>query len=173
MDDNTHLAPGAYQAFHQKKYSYAIELFEQRIEEFTHVPNKGGDSFLLKNDLAVCLILNGEPDKAIDILQTCYEFFKKESNETKVAMTLANTATAYEKKRKTKEAIGFYLQSLANFPSFEDNDVKYFIHHNLSLLYMRQLKFNKAVIQRFKALDYKQYLTLSDKLIQTVLRVIR
>ncbi len=173
MEDNTHLAPAAYKAFHQRNYQHAIDLFEQRIEEFTHVPDRIPDSFLLKNDLAVCLILTGNADKALSYLEDCYAFFKKESNDTKAAMTLANIATAHEKKKNIKEAVAYYLQALANFPSFDDNDVKYFIHHNLSLLYMRQLKINKAIIQRFKALDYKQYLTLSDKLIQFVLRVIR
>lgn len=172
MDDNTHLAPAAYQAFHLRNYQHAIELFERRIEELTHVPDKTGDSFLLENDLAVCYILAGESDKALSLLQNCYDFFKKESNDTKVAMTLANIATAHEKKKEVKEAISYYLQALANFPSFDDNDVKYFIHHNLSLLYMRRLKINKAIIQRFNALEYKQYLTLSDKLIQFVLRVV-
>ena len=173
MEDNSHLAPAAYQAFRQRDYPHAIELFEQRIEEFSRIPGKEAEAHLLNNDVAVCYILAGDPDKAITLLDKCYIFFKSANNETKTAMTLANTATAYEKKKNAKEAITYYNQALANFPTFEDDDAKYFIHHNLSLLYMRRFQINKAIMQRFHALDYKQHLTFVDKLIQFVLRVAR
>jgi tetratricopeptide (TPR) repeat protein len=173
MEDNTYLAPAAYKVFRQRNYPHAIELFLKRIDELSHVENKEKEIFLLKNDAAVCLILNSEPDAALDILQECYNHFKDQAMDSKVAMSLANIATAYESKKDFKTAISYYTQALANFPSFDDNDVKYFIHHNLSLLYMRRFQLNKAILERFHALDYKQHLSLADKLIQFVLRVLR
>lgn len=173
MDNNTDLAPAAYQAFHQRQYSKAIELFQQRINELQHVEGKETEIFLLKNDMSVGMILAGETQLALPLLEESLTYFRSTENPSKVAMTLANIATAYEKEGNIKEAIGFYNQALANFPVFDDNDVKYFIHHNLSLLYLRRLKLNNAVLERFKALDYKQHLTLVDKIIQFVIRVVR
>lgn len=171
MDDNTHLAPEAYQAFRQGHYSRAIELFEQRIEEFSNTAEKGTESHLLKNDVAVCNILYGNPDKALSLLQECKAFFESADMPSKVAMTIANMATAYEKLNNVKEAIFHYTQALSNFPEFDDDDVKYFIHHNLSLLYIRRFKLNQAILHRLKALEYKEYLTIFDKIIRFFLRV--
>jgi tetratricopeptide (TPR) repeat protein len=173
MEDNTYLAPAAYDAFRERRYDQAIELFQQRIEELNHIENKENEVFLLKNDIAVCYTLINQTEIALKHLKECLQYFKQERKEIKIAMTLANIATAYEKKGDFSEAISFYNQALANFPKFEDNDVKYFIHHNLSLLYMRRFQLNKAVIERFNALEYKQHLTVADKLIQFVLRVLR
>lgn len=173
MDDNTHLAPAAYQAFRQGNFSRSIELFEQRIEEFSHVNGKDLEIHLLMNDVAVCHILYGNPEKAMGILQECKAFFESAGMPSKVAMTIANMATAYEKLKNVKEATLHYTQALANFPEFDDNDVKYFIHHNLSLLYLRRFNLNKAVLHRLNALEFKEYLTIFDKIIQLFLRVVR
>ena len=172
MDDNTHLAPPAYQAFRQNNYAQAIELFQQQIDKLSQLEDSNQtDIYLLKNDLAVSLIVSEKSEEAIGLLEECLAYFRGSNNEVKTAMTLANLATAYEKQKNIPEAIAYYNQALANFPAFDDNDVKYFIHHNLSLLHLRKFQLNKAVLHRFQALEYKQYLTLADKLIRLILRI--
>ena len=164
MIDTTNLAPQAHAYFHQQDDQKATDEFSSVIAQQETVTGNGENVFALKNDLAVAHLFAGNFDNAISLLKECEAFYIGKNDRGQLATVYANLASVYEKKKQVSQAISHYLRSLDNITDTnESQQQKYFIHYELSKLYLRKLNFVKVYAHYAGALSYKTKQTFLDK----------
>ena len=165
MIDTSNLAPQAHAFFHQQHYQKAIDEFFSAIAQQEAIPGNEENVVALKNDLAVAHLFTGNFDNAISLLKECETFYKAKKDSGQLATVSANLASVYEKQKKISLAISHYLRSLDFITdTTESQQQKYFIHYELSKLYIRKLNFVKVYAHYSGAISYKQKPTLIDKI---------
>jgi tetratricopeptide (TPR) repeat protein len=164
MIDTSAIAPQAHAYFHQQNYQKAIGEFLQAISQQEEIDQSDDVVYALKNDLAVAYVFAGNFEKAIFLLEECESYYLETQNHEQLATVYANLASAFEKHKKTSQAISNYLRALDHITDEDESQQqKYFIHYELSKLYIKEFHFVKVYAHYVGAISYKTRKTLLDK----------
>lgn len=106
---NTHSIAG--KNFHsQKKYSQAIDEFRIALEEFVSL-NDSVSVAEMKNNIGVCLQMQGKAEEAIKEIEGTAKVFAEQGKLEYEAMALGNEASALEDLKRFDEALSLYEQA--------------------------------------------------------------
>ena len=157
----------AYQA---GDYSTAITLFANAQSTYT----ENRDHLLageVANDLSVCYLKSGEPQKAFDVIMVTADFFGKSGDIRRQAITLGNQAAALEKLGKMNQAVEKYEECSRLFKQIGDNEDRVVVLQSLSELQMKMGQPLDAMSTTQIALMNKKKPSLVDRLLKKLLQI--
>lgn len=171
MDGNLlALKAQAYQAFSEKNFENAVSLFKLLIDECA--TSVTGDTLnQLKNDLAVALILNGQPKDSLPILLETQYFFSESNNPHQLGLVYGNMATAYEALNNNNAAIDSYKKAVDCFEQSQSKQEKYISLRAIAVLLMKQGKIKESVWTYIQATNTNPKKTLLGMFVQFALKI--
>ena len=166
MDDNLKaVKEQAYQAFSNKDYEKAVSLFKLLVDECKNT-DPGETLNQLKNDLAVALMMNGQPQDSLPILMEIQYFYTEANNMHQLGLVYGNLATAYELLNSNSAAIDSYKKSVDCFEQSNSKSEKYIALKAIAVLYMKQRKIKDAVWTYIQATNANPKKTLRSLLVK-------
>ena len=158
-------------AYQSQDYPGAIQAFTAAIRGYT----EAGDlvsAAEMANNLSVVLLKTGRPGDAWEAIKDTDQVFINAGDKKRQAMALGNQAAALEGLRKVKPAIEKYEQCAALLKEVGDLDNRATVLQTLSKLQLQKRQPLDSLFTMQAALQNKQHLTLLDRLLQGLLKIV-
>jgi tetratricopeptide (TPR) repeat protein len=158
-------------AYQSQDYQGAIQAFTAAIQGYT-----GAGDMLnaaeMANNLSVVFLRTGKARDAWEAVKETDLVFEKAGDKKRLAMALGNQAAALEGLHKIKPAIEKYEQCAALLKEVADLDNRATVLQTLSKLQMQKRQPLDSLFTMQAALQNKQHLTLVDRLLQSLLKIV-
>jgi len=162
------LAVQAHQAYTEKRYKEASDLFQTLVKEY----QTKGDllaSAEMANNLSVTLLMLGRARQAFEAAFHTEKIFKENNDPSRAAMALGNQAAALEEMKKYKEALGLYQESADLLRNTNEKEMRSLILKRISVLQIRTGKKLDATTSMYAALRDQEKLTGKEKTLKGLL----
>ncbi len=136
----------------QAKLKYQSGDYMQAAQTFAEAASayaNSGDALAsaeMKNNQSVALLLAGEAQAALDVVEGTEKIFAASEDFRRQGMALANRASALQALKRVQDAIENYKQAGIALEKANEGDLRVNVMQDLSILYLRHFKFYDAVI---------------------------
>jgi len=175
MNDNNGSIPAdlekeAKNLYQAGKYQQAAKLFSEAAAFY----EAGGRSSLaaeMKNNQSVSLLKCGQPELALEVVQGTSEVFRHADDPRKMAMALANEATAHKELGSTDLAIERFSQAAEIFQELGEDILLLQTSQSLSSLKLKSQDIPGALFSMQKGLEGIKKPNLRQRLLLNLLKI--
>jgi tetratricopeptide (TPR) repeat protein len=168
----TELAENGKQAFKNKKFNEAAELFSQAAEGYT----RGRAGLLvaeMNNNMSVALLQAGKPKEALDAALGTDIIFGEAKDFKRQGMAFGNQAAALEALSRYDEAITAYERSAELFSQAGDGDLRAMVMKSAAGIKLKKGNITESAIKMIGSLDVKENPSFFERLLRFFLRFIK
>lgn len=162
----------AWEAYQAEDYQTAAQLFSQASDNRALDGDALGTAEL-RNNLSVALLKAGNAKAALDAALGSDAVFAEAGDTKRQAMALANIATALEELNRLGEALEHFKQSSALFQQVGEDDMRSYVLKRISTIQMRMGNQIEALASMDASIESKARLTLVDRILRSLMKVIR
>jgi tetratricopeptide (TPR) repeat protein len=170
--DPTQLAEQGKQAFRNKKFDEAVDLFRQATEGFT-LSNAGTQVAEMKNNMSVALLQAGKPQESLDAVLGTDKFYEDLQDVKSQAMALGNQAAALEGLHRYDEAIADYGRSAELFFQIGEGDLRAMVMKSAAAIKLKTGKVTDSAFKMMGSLDAKDTPSFFERILKFFLRLIK
>jgi tetratricopeptide (TPR) repeat protein len=166
------LAEQGKQAFNNKRFDEAAELFRQAAEGFT-LGRAGLLAAEMKNNMSVALLQAGKPQEALDAALGMDIFFEGAKDIKSQGMALGNQAAALEALNRYDEAINAYERSAGLFAQAGEGDLRAMVMKSAAGIKLKTGKIAESAFKMMGSLDVKDNPGFFERILKFFLRFIK
>jgi tetratricopeptide (TPR) repeat protein len=159
------------------KQKYQAGDYLQAAQEFAEAASvyaSTGDALMsaeMKNNKSVALLLVREAQAALEAIEGTEKIFADSEDFRRQGMALANQATALQTLKRLKDSMEYYQRAGVALEKAGEGDLRADVMQQLSMLYLRRLKFYDAVITLQSGLAGVKNPNLKQRLMKKILFV--
>ncbi len=166
------LAEQGKQAFKNKKFEEAAELFNRAAEGFTLV-HAGLLAAEMKNNMSVALLQAGKPQEALDAALGTDTFFEGVKDIKRQGMAFGNQAAALEALNRYDEAIIAYERSAELFAQAGEGDLRAMVMKSAAGIKLKTGRITESAFKMMGSLDVKENPSIFERILKFFLRFIK
>lgn len=166
------LAEQGKQAFMNKNFDEAAELFRQAAEGFT-LGRNGLLAAEMKNNLSVALLQAGKPQESLDAVLGTEKLYESVKDVKSQAMALGNTAAALEGLKRYDEAFTAYERSAELFAQVGEGDLRAMVMKSAAAIKLKSGKVTDSAFKMMGSLDAKDNPGFFERILKFFLRFIK
>ena len=139
------IADSAKLTYRTGDYSQAARQFAEAASAYAG----SGDALMsaeMKNNQSVALLLAGEAQPALEVIEGTDKVFGDAQDFRRQGMALANRASALQALKRTNEAITCYQEAGLSLEKAGEGDLRADVMQQLAMLQLRRFKFYDAII---------------------------
>lgn len=176
MDTVTSLTPQdlttqAQTAYEAEEFQQAARLFGNAAELYKAANDEVAAAEALNNQ-SVALLKAGDAAGALAAAEGTDQAFALIGDERRQGMALGNMAAALEDLKERDRALDLYGQSARLFEKINEPDLRAIVLQRISAIQMQQGKRVEAMASMQDGLAQKKSLTLTDRILKGLLRLI-
>ena len=168
----TKLAEQGKQAFQEKKFEEAAELFQGASEKFSLAQDRLMAAEM-KNNRSVALLQAGRAQEALDAVGNTNQLFAEAGEIRRAAMALGNEAAALDALHRYDEAIKKYERSADLFADAKDGDMRAMVLKSAAAIKLKTGKITDSAFKMMGSLDAKEKPSIFERIMRFILRFIR
>jgi tetratricopeptide (TPR) repeat protein len=152
------------------RYSQAAELFSQAALLYQQ---QAADLLAaeMRNNQCVSLLKANHPQQAREVVQGTSDIFRAAGAKEKLAMSLANEASACSDLGRKEEALDLFSQAAELFQEIGQPDLYLETQKSISALKLRAGDIPGALFSMDKGLQHQKKLNLAQKVLQNLLKI--
>lgn len=166
------LAEQGKQAFKNKKFDEAAELFRQAAEGFT-LGRAGSLAAEMKNNMSVALLQAGKPQESLNAVLGTEKIYEDMKDMKSQAMALGNQAAALESLHRYDEAIAAYERSAELFAEVGEGDLRAMVMKSAAAIKLKTGKITDSAFKMMGSLDAKDNPGFFERILKFFLRFIK
>lgn len=166
------LAEQGKQAFMNRNFDEAAELFRQAAEGFT-LGRSGLLAAEMKNNLSVALLQAGKPQESLDAVLGTDKFYESVKDVKSQAMALGNIAAALEGLNRYDEALTAYEKSAELFAQVGEGDLRSMVIKSAAAIKLKTGKVTDSAFKMMGSLEAKDNPGLFERILKFFLRFIK
>lgn len=166
------LAEQGKQAFKNKQFDDAAELFRQAAEGFS-LGRAGLLAAEMKNNLSVALLQAGKAQESLDAAMGTDSIFAEAKDITSQGMALGNQAAALEALNRFDEAIAAYERSAELFAEAGEGDLRSMVMKSAAAIKLKTGKVTESAFKMMGSLDAKENPGFFERILKFFLRFIK
>jgi tetratricopeptide (TPR) repeat protein len=170
--DPAQLAEQGKQAFMNKNFNEAADLFRQAAEGFT-LGRNGSLAAEMKNNLSVALLQAGKPQESLDAVLGTEKFYEDMKDVKSQAMALGNQAAALESLRRYDEALAAYERSAELFAQVGEGDMRAMVMKSAAAIKLKSGKVTDSAFKMMGSLEAKDNPGFFERILKFFLRFIK
>lgn len=166
------LAAQGNQAFKNKKFLEAAELFSQAAQGF----NQNHAELLaaeMKNNMSVALLQAGKPQESLEAVLGTDIIFEGLKDIKRQGLAFGNQGAALEALKRYDEAIFVYERSAELFAQAGEGDLAAMVIKSSAGIKLKTGKITDSAIKMIGALDVKENPSFFERILRTLLRFIK
>ncbi|MBE0682833.1 MAG: hypothetical protein IH589_13060 [Anaerolineales bacterium] len=160
------------QAFVNKKFGEAAELFRQAAEGYT-LGRAGLMAAEMKNNMSVALLQAGRPQESLDAALGTDKIFEESGDIKRQAMALGNIAAALEGLNRTDDAIENYERSAELFRQADEGDLRAMVMKSAAALKLKSGRITESAFKMMGSLEAKKTPGFFERILRFFLRFIK
>ena len=168
----TQLAEQGKQAFKNKKFNEAAELFLQAAEGFS-LRQADALAAEMKNNVSVALLQAGKPQESLEAVLGTDNFFEGAKDIKNQAMALGNQAAALEGLNRYDEAIAAYERSAELFAQVGEGDLRAMVMKSVAAIKLKTGRVTDSAFKMMGSLDAKDNPGFFERILKFFLRFIK
>lgn len=166
------LAEQGKQAFRNKQFDEAAELFRQAAEGFS-LGRAGLLAAEMKNNLSVALLQAGKAQESLDAAMGTDSIFAEAKDVKSQGMALGNQAAALEALNRFDEAIAAYERSAELFAEAGEGDLRSMVMKSAAAIKLKTGKVTESAFKMMGSLDAKENPGFFERILKFFLRFIK
>ena len=166
------LAEQGKQAFKNKKFDEAAELFSQAAEGYT-LSSAGLMSAEMQNNMSVALLQAGKPQESLDCRTGYRQVFAEAKDIKRQGMALGNQAAALEALNRYDEAIEKYDLAAQLFDQAGEGDLRAMVMKSSAAIKLKTGKVTDSAFKMMGSLDAKDNPSFFERILKFFLRFIK
>ena len=166
------LAEQGKQAFRNKQFDEAAELFRQAAEGFS-LGRAGLLAAEMKNNLSVALLQAGKAQESLDAAMGTDSIFAEAKDIKGQGMALGNQAAALEALNRFDEAIAAYERSAELFAEAGEGDLRSMVMKSAAAIKLKTGKVTESAFKMMGSLDAKENPGFFERILKFFLRFIK
>ena len=166
------LAEQGKQAFRNKQFDEAAELFRQAAEGFS-LGRAGLLAAEMKNNLSVALLQAGKAQESLDAAMGTDNIFAEAKDIKSQGMALGNQAAAFEALNRFDEAIAAYERSAELFAEAGEGDLRSMVMKSAAAIKLKTGKVTESAFKMMGSLDAKENPGFFERILKFFLRFIK
>ena len=166
------LAEQGKQAFKNKKFDEAAELFHQAAEEYT-AGNAGLMSAEMLNNVSVALLQAGKPQESLAAALDTDQIFADANDIKRQGMALGNQAAALEALNRYDEAVQKYDLAAQLFGQANEGDLRALVMQSSAGIKLKTGRVTDSAFKMMGSLDAKDNPSFFERILKFLLRFIR
>ncbi|MBP6178807.1 MAG: tetratricopeptide repeat protein [Anaerolineales bacterium] len=166
------LAEQGKQAFMNRNFDEAAELFRQAAEGFT-LGRSGLLAAEMKNNLSVALLQAGKPQESLDAVLGTDKFYEGVKDVKSQAMALGNMAAALEGLKRYEEALTAYERSAELFAQVGEGDLRAMVIKSAAAIKLKTGKVTDSAFKMMGSLEAKDNPGFFERILKFFLRFIK
>lgn len=170
--DPVQLAEQGKQAYTDKNFIEAAELFRQAAEGFT-LGSAESLAVEMKNNMSVALLQAGKPQESLDAVLGTDKFFEDRKDTKNQALALGNQAAALEGLKRYDEAITTYERSAELFGQVGEGDLRAMVIKSAAAIKLKTGKVTDSAFKMIGSLDAKDNPSFFERILKFFLRFIK
>jgi tetratricopeptide (TPR) repeat protein len=166
------LAEQGKQAFRNKRFDEAVELFSQAAEGYTAVR----DSLMsaeMRNNISVALLQAGKPQESLTAALDTDQVFADAKDIKRQGMALGNQAAALEALHRYDEAIEKYDLAAQLFLEAGEGDLRALVMKSYAAIKLKTGKVTDSAFKMMGSLDAKDNPSFFERILKFFLRFIK
>ncbi len=160
------------QAFANKKFEQAAELFRQAAEGYT-LGRAELNAAEMMNNLSVALLQAGRPGESLDAAQGTEKIFEGAKDIKRQAMALGNIAAALEGLNRFDEAVENYERSAELFKQVDEGDLRAMVMKSAAAIKLRKGNVAESAFKMMGSLEAKKTPGIFERILKFFLRFIK
>jgi tetratricopeptide (TPR) repeat protein len=160
------------QAFGNKKFNEAAELFRRAADEYT-LGRAGLNAAEMMNNMSVALLKAGKPQAALDAALGTDQIFEGARDVKRQAMALGNQAAALEGLNRFDEAVEKYELSAELFRQAGEGDLRAMVMKSAAAVKLKTGKVTESAFKMMGSLDAKEKPGFFERILKFVLKFIK
>jgi len=170
--DPAQLAEQGKQAFRNKNFDEAADLFHQAAQGFT-LANSQSQAAEMKNNISVALLQAGKPQESLDAVLGTDKFYESIKDVKSQAMALGNQAAALEGLNRYDEAVVAYERSAELFAQVGEGDLRAMVMKSAAAIKLKTGKVTDSAFKMMGSLDAKDNPSFFERILKFFLRFIK
>jgi tetratricopeptide (TPR) repeat protein len=160
------------QAFKNRKFEEAAQLFSQAAEGFT-LGRDGLMSAEMQNNRSVALLQAGKPQEALDAALNTDQVFAGAGDVNRQGMALGNQAAALEALKRYEEAIEKYDLAAGLFDQAGEGDLRALVMKSSAAIKLKSGKVTDSAFKMMGSLEAKENPNLFERILRFLLRFVK
>ncbi len=158
-------------AYQNKKFKEAVDLFRQAAEGYTleHASLLAAE---MKNNMSVALLRDGKPQESLDAALGTDQIFARAKEIKRQAMSLGNQAAALEALKRYDEAFANYELSAELFKQINEGDLRSMVMKSAAAIKLRTGGITESAFKMIGSMDAKQTPGFFERILIFFLRLI-
>jgi len=166
------LAEQGNQAFKNKNYLQAAELFNQAAEGFTQ-NHAGLLAAEMKNNMSVALLQAGKPQESLEAVFGTDIIFEGLKDIKRQGLAFGNQGAALEALKRYDEAIIAYERSAELFAQVGEGDLAAMVIKSSAAIKLKTGRITDSAFKMIGSLDVKKNPGFFERILRYLLRFIR
>ena len=166
------LAEQGKQAFKNKNFDEAAELFNQAAEGYT-LGRNGLMSAEMKNNVSVALLQADKPQESLAAALNTDQIFAEAKDIKRQGMALGNQAAALEALKRYDEAVEKYDLAAQLFDQAGEGDLRALVMKSSAAIKLRKGNVTDSAFKMMGSLDAKDNPNFFERILKFFLRFIR
>ena len=166
------LAEQGKQAFKNKNFDEAAELFNQAAEGYT-IGGNGLMSAEMKNNVSVALLQAGKPQESLAAAQNTDQVFAEAKDIKRQGMALGNQAAALEVLHRYDEATEKYDLAAQLFDQAGEGDLRAMVMQSSAGIKLKKGRVTDSAFKMMGSLDAKDNPTFFERILKFFLSFIK
>jgi len=161
----------AQTAYEAEEFQQAARLFQEAADAY-YKSNNEVLAAEARNNQSVALLKAGDAQGALAAAEGTDLIFAAVGDQRRQAMALGNMAAALEDLKDRNRAVDLYQQSAVLFEKIGEADLRALVLQRISSIQMQQGKRVEALSTMQDGLAQKKSLSLADRILKGLLRII-
>ena len=170
LNNTSQLVKDAKDLYQAGKYQLAAESFSKAAAEYIEL-EETSLAAEMKNNQCVSLLQAKQPQSALEVVKGTSEVFELVGDRLKMAMALANEATAMKELGNIDLAIGKYTEALDIFQEIGETDLLVQTSQSLSSLKLKSRNIPGALFSMQAGLEAVNKPNLRQKILLNLLKI--
>jgi tetratricopeptide (TPR) repeat protein len=166
------IAAQGKQAFENKKFDEAADLFRQAAQRFT-ATNSVLMAAEMMNNMSVALLQAGKAGEALDAALRTDQIFADANDIKRQGMAVGNQAAALEGLHRYDEAIAAFEHSAELFAQAGEGDLRAMVMKSAAAIKLKTGKITDSAFKMMGSLDVKETPSFFERILKFFLRFIK
>lgn len=166
------LAEQGKQAFRNKKFTEAAELFNQAASEYESA-NLGLMAAEMRNNVSVALLQNGMAQESLAAALDTDRIFAEAKDIKRQGMALGNQAAALEALKRYDEAVEKYDLAAQLFDQAGEGDLRALVMKSSAAVKLKTGKVTDSAFKMIGSLEAKQRPSFFERILKFFIRFIK